>query len=104
MGCLFGLIAVPALNDRAALIEAGRLWQRMHIQATVLGLAAQPLNQLMEMADRDAALQRASSAAETLESLATLGGDAFTFAFRMGYSRFMTNPSPRRNLADVIAN
>jgi hypothetical protein len=100
---VFGLLVVPSLADRAALIEAGRLWQRMHVHATLQGLAVQPLNQLMEMADRDAAQQRPSAAETTLKSLATLGNDTVAFAFRMGYSRFMTNPSPRRGMDAVMA-
>jgi hypothetical protein len=99
---LFGLIAVPSLDDRGALIEAGRLWQRIHIQATLMGLAVQPLNQLMEMADRDATLGRGSAAAQILAGLATLGGDAVAFAFRMGYSRYVPNPSPRRGVDAVL--
>jgi hypothetical protein len=99
---LFGLFAVDSV-DRPTLVEVGRLWQRLHIQTTIMGLAVQPLNQLLEMADRDASLNRTSSAADTLSSLATLGSGRFVFAFRMGYSRFITNPSPRRRIDDVIA-
>ncbi len=98
----FGLIAIPALDDRAALIEAGRLWQRLHIQTTQMGLAVQPLNQLTEMADRDRMLQRASAADGTLNSLASLNGNVIVFAFRIGYSRAVTNLSPRRNIEDVL--
>lgn len=99
---LYGLIVVPALDDRLALIEAGRLWQRLHVQATILGLAMQPLSQLMEMVDRDKYMQRPSEAERTLGSLATLSGSAVAFAFRAGYSRYITFPSPRRSIEDVI--
>jgi hypothetical protein len=98
----FGLIAIPALDDRAALIEAGRLWQRLHIQTTIMGLAVQPLNQLTEMADRDRTFQRVSAADGTLNSLAALNGNVVVFAFRIGYSRAVTNLSPRRNVEDVL--
>ncbi|MSO98758.1 MAG: hypothetical protein EXR11_11150 [Rhodospirillaceae bacterium] len=101
---LFGLIAVPSLADRAALIEAGRLWQRMHVQATVFGLAVQPLNQLMEMVDRDQALKHPSEAEKALNSLSAIGSDVFAFAFRMGHSRFITNPSPRRGIDEVLGS
>jgi len=99
---LFGLIAVPALDDVGALLEAGRLWQRLHVQATVMGLAMQPLNQMFEMADRDAALTRPSEAGKTLNGLASLTAKVFCFGFRMGYSRFITHPSPRRGLDEVV--
>lgn len=100
---IFGLIAIPALDDRAGLIEAGRLWQRLHVQAEVMGLSMQPLNQMMEMVDRDSIFQRPSEAERTLNSLAILTGHTFVFAFRMGYSRALTSPSPRRGLEDVIS-
>lgn len=99
----FGLITVPSLDDREGLVEAGRLWQRLHVQATIMGLSVQPLNQLLEMADRDAALTRPSPAATTLAGLATLSDSVFAFAFRMGYSRSITNPSPRRGITEVLA-
>lgn len=99
---MYGMIVVPALDNRAALIETGRLWQRLHVQATLLGLSMQPLNQLMEMADRDQYMQRPSEAERTLASLATLGTDQIAFAFRMGYSRYITFPSPRRGVEEVL--
>jgi nitroreductase len=97
----FGLIAIPALDDRAALIEAGRLWQRLHVQATVMGLAMQPLCQMIEMADRDRVFQRQSEAERTLTGLSTLSGHVFVFGFRLGYSRYITTPSPRRSIDDT---
>jgi hypothetical protein len=50
---LYGLIVVRDLDDRVGQLEAGRLWQRLHLEATRLGLAAQPLNQWMERVDRE---------------------------------------------------
>lgn len=100
---LFGLMAIPNPTDRASLVEVGRLWQRLHVQITIMGLSAQPLNQLIAMAERDDALGRPSAAAENLSGLATLGTDRFVFAFRLGHSRAITTPSPRRSLNDVIA-
>jgi len=44
----FGLIAAPNRDDRAQLLEAGRLWQRLHLEATLQGVAMHPLNQMME--------------------------------------------------------
>ncbi|MBL8630697.1 MAG: hypothetical protein JNM81_13760 [Rhodospirillaceae bacterium] len=99
----FGLITIPALNDRAALVEVGRLWQRLQVQTAVMGLAAQPLNQMMEMVDRDRTFQRASEAEITLNNLATLSGNVVAFAFRIGYSRALTALSPRRNVEDVLS-
>jgi hypothetical protein len=63
----------------------------------------QPLNQAMEMADRDHALGRPSAAATTLQSLTALDTNVVAFAFRMGFSTFKPNPSPRRALMDVLS-
>jgi len=101
---LFGLIAIPDLENRTSLIEVGRLWQRLHVQATILGLSMQPLNQMMEMVDRDYIFQRPSEAERTLNNLATLSGNVFAFGFRMGYSRAITFASPRRSIEDVLAS
>jgi hypothetical protein len=38
---LFGLITVRDLYDREQAIQTGRLWQRLHLKAALLGLRAQ---------------------------------------------------------------
>jgi hypothetical protein len=53
---LFGLIAVRDLYDRAQALRAGRLWQRLHLLAVSRGLAMQPINQPVELVDRERAL------------------------------------------------
>jgi hypothetical protein len=40
----FGVIAVRNRDDKAQLLEAGRLWQRLHLEATLQGVAMRPLN------------------------------------------------------------
>jgi hypothetical protein len=99
---LLGMIAVADLYDRASAIEAGRLWQRLHLIATASGLAAQPLNQLAERVDREAELRMLPTTAEALASI--IGTDALrpTFLFRMGYPRRQPPHSPRRPLTDVL--
>ena len=39
--------------DRLSAIAAGRAWQRLHLDATSRGMALQPLNQPIEMIDRE---------------------------------------------------
>ena len=56
---VFGMMLVPDRLDMASTIAAGRAWQRLHLAATILGLAAQPLNQPVEMIDRNQMLGRA---------------------------------------------
>ncbi|MBY0510462.1 MAG: hypothetical protein K2P94_09950 [Rhodospirillaceae bacterium] len=100
---MFGLITVPDVNDRTALVEAGRLWQRMHLTATLKNLAMQPMNQMMEMADRDRSLQRTSNAGKVLKELAGFADAAVVFGFRLGYAKTPAQPSPRRDVKQVIA-
>ena len=100
---LFGMIAVRDLYLRETALAAGRLWQRLHLWATARGLAAQPLNQIPEVVDREAELGKGPRMAEALTELT---GDASwrpTFAFRMGWASTQARLSPRRGLAQVVS-
>ncbi|MEQ9448646.1 MAG: hypothetical protein RLN70_07015, partial [Rhodospirillaceae bacterium] len=90
-------------SNRAALVEAGRLWQRLHLAGTREGLAMQPLNQMMEMADRDRMLGRPSKSAATLTELAGYADAQVIFGFRLGYASTEAPPSPRRSVEQVLA-
>jgi hypothetical protein len=72
------------------------LWQRLHLQATARGVAMQPLNQLMEWADRDRVASRPSAAAETLAKLVGESRWRAVFGFRAGWPVQPALPSPRR--------
>jgi len=100
--CL-GLIAVRDRYDRPAAIAAGRCWQRLHLTATLNGLAMQPVNQPIEMIDRERQLGRGKDYARLIEELTGADWQA-TFSFRVGYSAHSAAASPRRRLADVVAN
>jgi nitroreductase len=99
---LYGLIVVRELYDRRTQLLAGARWQRTHLTITSEGLAGHPLNQLVEIVDRDRQLDRRSP---TAALLADLSGDALwkpTFAFRVGYATRIVPRSARRSLAAVI--
>ena len=99
---LFGLIAVRDRYDRAQALRAGRLWQRIHLWATTEGIAMQPLNQPIEMADRERQL---GTPADTDRVLMRITGDAAwqpTFAFRAGYGTRPARASPRRAAQHVL--
>jgi hypothetical protein len=100
---LTGLIAVRDRYDRAAAIATGRLWQRLQLSATVLGMALQPLNQPIEMIDRELQLGAGRS---WHRRLAALTGDDWqaTFSFRAGYGVAVSPASPRRRLSEVIVS
>lgn len=101
---MFGMILVPAVDDRLGLVEAGRLWQRMHLHGTATGLAMQPLNQLMEMADRQRTTDAKNGAIETMAKLINFDRYTPVFGFRVGYSDQPPFPSPRRNVALTMGN
>jgi hypothetical protein len=103
----FGVVFVP---DRLSLYEAvatGSLWQSIHLDLTARGMVAQPLNQPIEMMDRDYLLgQRCHFAEEIRKIVAPRGtgedGDDIAFIFRIGYAKRPAIASPRRALDDVI--
>ncbi len=97
----YGVILVRDLYDPRQAIEAGRLWQRAHLEGTRRGLAMQPINQLMECVDRDRQLGRASQFAEVMAGLGEPGW-APTFGFRVGYARSAASPSARRAVQDCL--
>jgi hypothetical protein len=99
---LIGLIAVKNLYDRSSALHAGRLWQRLHLQGTLMGLGMQPLNQLPECVDRDLQLGKAPSHARTLAGFCRDPGRQPTFAFRVGWPTRAAYASPRRTLQSVI--
>ena len=101
---VFGAILVPHRLDMVHAITAGRAWQRLHLAATACGLAAQPLNQPVEMIDRSQMLGRQD---EFASGLAALLGDTRwepTFVFRLGYAEREAPHSPRRPLEDVLTS
>jgi hypothetical protein len=55
---VFGMLLVRDRLDMAQALAAGRAWQRLHLAKTAQGLAAQPLNQPIEMIDRNQMLGR----------------------------------------------
>lgn len=97
----FGLIAVRDQDDNAQRMRCGRLWQRMHLWITAHGLAAQPLNQMCERADRERQLGIKPASGKALRAL-TSGDDwQGIMPFRLGYPTRAGLPSPRRSLDEI---
>jgi nitroreductase len=98
---LVGLIAVRDRYDRLSAIAAGRAWQRLHLSATALGLAMQPLNQPIEMIDRE---RQAGLGAHWAARMTQITGEDWqaTFSFRAGFASEIAPASPRRRLKDVL--
>ena len=99
---VLGILLVRDRLDMGSAIAAGRSWQRLHLAATTMGLAAQPLNQPVECADRSAELGRKDEFGPMLARLAHAPDWQATFVFRLGYAERPALPSPRRPLNDVV--
>jgi hypothetical protein len=99
---LVGLIAVRNRYDRVMSVAAGRLWQHLHLLATLHGVAMQPINQAVEIVDRERQLGQPSHWAGRLDALASAPGWQVTFCFRAGISAERAPRSPRRKLRDVL--
>ena len=99
---VFGLVVVPDLADRRATLLAGAAWQRLHLLATALGLAVQPLNQLPEMIDRQRQLRVPPRFARAADALLDDLAWRPTFAFRIGHPLKPAGASPRRPVSMVI--
>jgi hypothetical protein len=97
-----GVLAVQDPADKRQLLQAGMLWQRIHLFATQQKLAMQPLNQAIERAGREAELEIEAKFGSALQTL--LGSRAWhpVLQFRLGYPTTQAPPSPRRSLESVI--
>jgi hypothetical protein len=93
----FGLILARDPLDNVQRINVGRLWQLLHLQMTVDGLGAQPLNQLAERRDREMQLGLEPRFGRALSEI--VGDDRWSalMPFRVGYPTMQSLPSPRRD-------
>jgi len=97
----FGAIVVRDPAERRGRIAVGRSWQRLHLSATVAGLAVQPLCQIPERIDRE---QSAGLPADFSAAMAALlpSGTHPLMTFRIGYPTRTALRSPRRPVRDVV--
>ncbi|MBC8076366.1 MAG: hypothetical protein H7Y32_09860, partial [Chloroflexales bacterium] len=99
----YGFITVRDPMDNALRLRSGRLWQRIHLQATIQGLGMQPLNQMPERADREAQLGLQPRFTQVLAAI--VGDPAFRvlMPFRFGFPTEQPGaPGPRRSLDEVL--
>jgi hypothetical protein len=99
---VYGLIFVQNLYDRLNSLNAGRLWQRIQLIATLESLAFQPLNQLPEKVDREKQLGLMATTAALVSQITKASDQYLTFAFRAGYPTQTANPSFRRPVSDIL--
>jgi hypothetical protein len=98
----FGVLFTPDRLQAGEAIAAGAAWQKLHLDATARGIAMQPLNQPLEMMDRDLLLGRKNDYAKEIRQLAGVDAGDPAFIFRLGYAEDEARPSPRRRFEDVI--
>jgi nitroreductase len=94
-------VAPDVFYDDFTSLQVGRLWQRMHLAATLVGLACQPINQIPERISRERQLGRPAATGAALADSFPLNGWLPTFCFRMGYPTTAYPHSPRRTVAMV---
>jgi len=98
----YGVISISDFSRKEQLLEAGRLWQRLHLAATLSGMAMQPLNQIVERADREIQLTLSPQFGNVLQEFAGAKPRRGVFIFRIGYPVQMPLPSPRRSAEQVL--
>jgi len=100
---IFGLIMVrESRADHRLHMEAGRLWQRLHLEGTGRGLAMQPMNHHIEVIDFEASSGGTSSMARHMDFGADWKGWEPIFGFRAGYAAAAAPASGRRPLSAVV--
>ena len=99
---MFGVIAVRNRYDRVQSMNAGRLWQRLHLLATSQGLAGRPVNEIVELVDFERQRDHPPEAEQFLASLAGDPNGEPTFMFRLGYPMRSAPASPRRSASQVV--
>ena len=97
----FGALVVRDPLDPAQRLQTGRVWQRMHLAATVDGLGMQPLCQIPERIDRETSAGLATEFGDAAAGMLPSGTHAI-MTFRVGYPTAAAPPSPRRPAADVV--
>jgi len=98
----FCILSSPAANGRDDQLRVGRVYQRMHLWAVSRGLAAQPLNQIAEMQDREETKGLPPRFATLLNDLMGSSARRAQMLFRIGYPWDDALKSPRRPIDWVL--
>jgi len=98
----FGALVVREPLDPLLRLATGRIWQRMHLTATLNGLAMQPLCQVPERIDREASTGLTPEFTTAMAQLLPPQRHAI-FTFRIGYPTAEALPSPRRPAHAVVS-
>lgn len=97
----YGVITADDPDDRTTQLLAGRLLQRVHLAATVRGIALQHMNQITERMDAERVGGVAPAFATRFAQLLPDGARPIV-TFRVGYPERAARPSPRRPVRAVL--
>lgn len=97
----FGALVVRAPRDPTARLRVGRIWQRIHLSATVQGLGMQPLCQVPERIDRERSAGLAPDFADAMAVMLPARSHAI-MTFRIGHPTIGALRSPRRPATEVV--
>ncbi|GAA4813139.1 hypothetical protein GCM10023200_58640 [Actinomycetospora chlora] len=89
-------------GSRAAVLDAGRLLQRIHLRATAAGISLHHMNQITERLDREVTTGATSDLGPRLAALLPAGRRP-VLVFRVGWPVRPARPTPRRPVTAVIA-
>jgi len=98
----FGIVVGRDHRAAAQRIEAGRLFQRLHLWATAEGMAMQPINQTVERRDRELSAGLSPDIGTALDAPMPEPGWQAMMPFRIGYPGETPLKSPRRPAAEVV--
>jgi len=98
----FGVIVVRNNRDNAQRVLGGRVWQKMHLLGTTLGLAMAPVNQIPERIDREDSIGSKPYFGQKLQELIAFNGGQALMPFRVGHPTIDALTSPRRSAMDVL--
>ena len=98
----FGLIAVRNRDDRAQLLEAGRLWRLLRLETTLQGIAMQPHNQMVGVTGHDCFSGQVGETESRLARIVNDSGWQAVFRSRCGYANQPGEPAPRRSVNEVV--
>ncbi len=93
------LMSSPALaaittkdNSRKTQVQAGQVFERLHLLATYLGISVQPMNQVLQV----------PALKTQLAGVLPIGPHFVQLVFRMGYAEPETEHTPRRELGEMM--
>ena len=102
-GSAFCILSSSSANSRAEQLRVGRAYQRLHLWLVSQGMAAQPLNQLAELQDREETQGLAPKFSLVLNALMPVPDRRAQMLFRVGYPLDAAMKSPRRPIEWVTA-